>query len=39
MEELFLLTGIPARELSVELLDLELAGRVVSDGSFFSLSL
>ena len=39
MEELALWTGLPARELSVELLELELAGRVVADGAKFCVSL
>lgn len=39
MEELSFWTGLPAREISVELLELELAGRVVADGAKFCVSL
>ena len=39
MEQLSAWTGLPPRELSVELLDLELAGRVVADGTKFCVSL
>lgn len=39
MEELAAWTGLPARDISVELLDLELAGRVVADGTKFCVSL
>ena len=39
MEELSFWTGLPPQELSVELLELELAGRVAADGSKFFLSL
>ncbi len=39
MEELVAWTGLPARDISVELLDLELAGRVVADGTKFCVSL
>ena len=39
MEELAFWTGLPAREISVELLELELAGRVVADGAKFCVSL
>ena len=39
MEELAFWTGLPPQELSVELLELELAGRVAADGSKFFLSL
>ena len=39
MEDLAFRTGLPARDIAVELLDLELAGRVVADGTKFYLSL
>ena len=39
VEELVFWTGLPAQEISVALLELELAGRVVADGAKFYVSL
>ncbi len=39
MDDLVMRTGIPPQKLAVELLDLELAGRVVADGTKFCVSL